>query len=78
MNSAGDKERSFVGSRQWIGAIEIGFVLETLLGVTSKVIPVASGRDMDQKASEIARHFDSQVLLPSQIAQQGITFNRTI
>lgn len=59
--TAGDKERSFVGSQQWIGAIELGFVLETLLGVTSKVITVTSGADMDEKASEIARHFDTQV-----------------
>ncbi|KAL0925402.1 hypothetical protein M5K25_003727 [Dendrobium thyrsiflorum] len=29
----GDKEPSFVGSREWIGAIELGFVLDKLLGV---------------------------------------------
>lgn len=30
----GDKDRSFVGSREWIGAIELSFVLDKLLGVS--------------------------------------------
>lgn len=29
----GDKEASFVGSRKWIGSMEVSFVLDTLLGV---------------------------------------------
>jgi hypothetical protein len=29
----GDKEASFVGSQEWIGAIELSFVLDKLLGV---------------------------------------------
>lgn len=29
----GDKEPYFVGSREWIGAIELSFVLDKLLGV---------------------------------------------
>jgi Ufm1-specific protease 2 len=58
---AGDKEANFVGSREWIGAIELGYVLDTHMGVTSKIITVASGADMPSKAREIARHFDTQV-----------------
>lgn len=34
---AGDKQQGFIGSKQWIGAIELGFVLDTLLGVSCKV-----------------------------------------
>lgn len=30
----GDKEPAFVGSRDWIGAIELSFVLDKLLGVS--------------------------------------------
>lgn len=30
----GDKDPSFIGSREWIGAIEISFVLDKLLGVS--------------------------------------------
>lgn len=59
--SAGDKPRSFVGSKQWIGAIELGFILDTLLGVSCKVITVSSGADMASKARDIAHHFDTQV-----------------
>ena len=59
--AAGDKQRSFVGSSQWIGAIELGYVLDTLLGITSRVITVSDGADMDQTARQIAQHFDTQV-----------------
>jgi hypothetical protein len=33
----GDKDASFVGSSQWIGAIELGYILDDHLGVTCKV-----------------------------------------
>ena len=59
--NAGDKPSSFVGSKQWIGAIELGYILDTLLGVSSKVITVSNGAEMASKAREIAHHFDSQV-----------------
>lgn len=50
----------FVGSKQWIGAIELGFVLDALLGVTSKVETAPSGDEMPDKARALAAHFDSQ------------------
>ncbi|BDA47543.1 probable Ufm1-specific protease 2 at C-terminar half [Coccomyxa sp. Obi] len=56
----GDKPRNFVGSKQWIGAIELGFILDTLLGVSCRVITVSSGAEMASKAREIAHHFDTQ------------------
>lgn len=34
----GDKQGSFLGSRQWIGSIEVAAVLDQLLGVTSKIM----------------------------------------
>jgi hypothetical protein len=33
----GDKEPSFIGSSKWIGAIELGFILDEYLGVGHKV-----------------------------------------
>lgn len=30
----GDKDPLFIGSREWIGAIELSFVLDKLLGVS--------------------------------------------
>jgi len=49
-----------VGSREWIGAIELGYVFDERLGVAAKVITVASGAEMGSKSREIAQHFDSQ------------------
>lgn len=57
---AGDKPRAFVGSRQWIGAIELGYILDTCLGITCKVLTVSSGSDIEGKARELAQHFDDQ------------------
>lgn len=34
----GDKPSSFVGSRQWIGSIEVQAVLDQLLGITSRIL----------------------------------------
>lgn len=49
-----------MGSRQWIGAIELSYVLDTLLGVASRVITVPCGSELPSKAREIAHHFDTQ------------------
>ncbi len=49
-----------MGSREWIGAIELGYVFDERLGVAAKVITVASGAEMGSKSREIAQHFDSQ------------------
>ncbi|GAX79905.1 hypothetical protein CEUSTIGMA_g7345.t1 [Chlamydomonas eustigma] len=56
----GDKEKSFVGSTKWIGAIELSYVLDEYLGVTSKIITINRGSDIPQHARELAAHFKSQ------------------
>ncbi|VFQ84804.1 unnamed protein product [Cuscuta campestris] len=56
----GDKEPSFIGSRDWIGAIELSFVLDKLLGVGCKVINVRSGAELPEKCRELALHFENQ------------------
>ncbi|KAF8390553.1 hypothetical protein HHK36_025080 [Tetracentron sinense] len=56
----GDKEPSFNGSREWIGAIELSFVLDKLLGVSCKVINVRSGAELPEKCRELAFHFETQ------------------
>jgi len=38
----GDKDPSFIGSRDWIGAIELSFVLDKLLGVSVLFILIFS------------------------------------
>ncbi|GJP39134.1 hypothetical protein CLOM_g23521, partial [Closterium sp. NIES-68] len=59
-SGGGDKEPSFVGSSQWIGAIELSFILDHLLGVTCKVLTVPSGADMPSKGRQLAHHFTTQ------------------
>ncbi|KAF3436738.1 hypothetical protein FNV43_RR19485 [Rhamnella rubrinervis] len=56
----GDKDPSFIGSREWIGAIELSFVLDKLLGVSCKVINVRSGAELPEKCRELALHFENQ------------------
>ncbi|CAN6713734.1 unnamed protein product [Malus baccata var. baccata] len=56
----GDKDPSFIGSREWIGAIELSFVLDKLLGVSCKVMNVRSGAELPEKCRELALHFETQ------------------
>ena len=56
----GDKEPSFVGSRKWIGSQEVGFVLNHLYGVTSKVMFVNAGSELADKGRELSHHFETQ------------------
>lgn len=56
----GDKDPSFIGSREWIGAIELSFVLDKLLGVSCKIMNVRSGAELPEKCRELALHFESQ------------------
>ena len=53
----GDKEKSFIGSKQWIGSTEVGFVLETSCQIQSKFLSLSSGEDLENKGRELAHHF---------------------
>jgi len=56
----GDKPPSFVGSRKWIGSMEVGFCLDHFLGVTSRFMSVSSGGELTSKARELVEHFRSE------------------
>ncbi|XP_015174913.1 PREDICTED: ufm1-specific protease 2 [Polistes dominula] len=56
----GDKSSNFIGSKEWIGSTEVGFVLETLLGVNISVLCATNGEEISTFASAIANHFDTQ------------------
>jgi len=56
----GDKESKFIGSKQWIGSTEVGFVLETSCGVQSRFVSVSQGSDLSSKARELMIHFRTQ------------------
>jgi len=53
----GDKETKFIGSKQWIGSTEVGFVLETACGIESRFLSVSQGADLSSKARELLLHF---------------------
>ncbi|XP_050648555.1 ufm1-specific protease 2 isoform X3 [Macaca thibetana thibetana] len=57
---AGDKPATFVGSRQWIGSIEVQLVLNQLIGITSKILFVSQGSEMASQGRELANHFQSE------------------
>ncbi|KAK0158922.1 hypothetical protein PV328_009859 [Microctonus aethiopoides] len=56
----GDKPPNFIGSNQWIGSTEVGFVLETLLGITVRVLCAATGNKMTDLNWNLKEHFDTQ------------------
>lgn len=56
----GDKKRDFIGSTQWIGAIEISLCLQHLYGVQCSVLHVSSGTEIPSKAAQLQSHFETQ------------------
>ena len=56
----GDKEANFVGSREWIGSMEVSYCLDELFGVTSKTLHVSSGADLAYKGRDLYQHFLTQ------------------
>ncbi|KAG8592140.1 hypothetical protein GDO81_000422 [Engystomops pustulosus] len=56
----GDKPASFVGSRQWIGSIEVQLVLDQLLGVTSKIMFVNQGTELASRGRDLVTHFQTE------------------
>jgi len=55
----GDKPRTFAGSREWIGAVEVGMVLDALLHVQYRILNMQSGAMFAEHAAEMAEHFDT-------------------
>ncbi|XP_076682867.1 UFM1 specific peptidase 1 isoform X2 [Andrena cerasifolii] len=53
-----DKERSFVGSREWIGSFEVCLVLNHLYKVLSKIVHIPSGNSLLGQIPTIKRHFE--------------------
>lgn len=56
----GDKPSNFIGSKQWIGSTEVGFVLETMLDVPIKVLCASNGEEMTTLVSDLANYFETQ------------------
>ncbi|OQR82699.1 Ufm1-specific protease [Achlya hypogyna] len=56
----GDKPPGFLGSRDWIGSVEVGFVLDERYSMSFRSLHCASGADLPTLAPELARHFQEQ------------------
>ena len=55
----GDKPAKFMGSKDWIGSMEVSYVLQKLLNVSSKIITVQSGAEVPSKVKQFKSHFES-------------------
>lgn len=56
----GDKPRAFVGSRAWLGAVEVALCLQAGAGVDCRVLHVPRGADVPAHAPELAAHFRAE------------------
>ncbi|KAG2509890.1 hypothetical protein JM16_008581 [Phytophthora kernoviae] len=56
----GDKPSRFQGSTEWIGSLEVGYVLDELFGVTFRSLSVSSGDQLASIARELLDHFETQ------------------
>ncbi|GLE06659.1 hypothetical protein PINS_up016053 [Pythium insidiosum] len=56
----GDKPPSFLGSKDWIGSMEVGYVLDERFGVSFRSLNVASGPQLVDCAQELKHHFQTQ------------------
>ena len=55
-----DKEQRFIGSKEWIGSMEVGLVLNYCYGVQCKTLFVSSGSEVNSHARAFALHFNTQ------------------
>ncbi|CAD5228671.1 unnamed protein product [Bursaphelenchus xylophilus] len=55
----GDKPASFVGSKKWIGSMELSFCLSQMLGIESKVLTTNSGTEIAEHARTLIFHFEN-------------------
>ncbi|XP_023710680.1 ufm1-specific protease 1 isoform X3 [Cryptotermes secundus] len=53
-----DKPSGFMGSHDWIGSFEVCLVVDHLYGVSSKIIHVTKGSDLNQHMPSLIEHFN--------------------
>ncbi|XP_033349722.1 ufm1-specific protease 2 [Bombus vosnesenskii] len=56
----GDKPANFIDSKQWIGSTEVGFVLESLLDISVKILCASTGEEVSSLAPNLLHHFQTQ------------------
>lgn len=53
----GDKEKSLIGSSEWLGAFEVNLCIQHFLGIECKIMSVPSGAQLISKGHELKQHF---------------------
>ncbi|KAF6039841.1 UFSP1 [Bugula neritina] len=53
----GDKEKGFIGSKEWIGSVEVGLVIDKLYDIPCKILHVSNGYQFNSHIQEIRNHF---------------------
>lgn len=56
----GDKEKNFIGSRDWIGAAETCYVIDELFQVSCFIHHIPSNEKLSSKKTEIVSYFQNQ------------------
>ncbi|GAB0090389.1 Probable Ufm1-specific protease 1 [Sergentomyia squamirostris] len=53
-----DKPASFIGSREWIGALEVFYTVDALYGVSCKIVHIPSNGDVKKYVSLIKQYLE--------------------
>ena len=56
----GDKPASFAGSKEWIGSVEVGLVIDQLFDVPCKILHSRSGHDLRTLFDQVFLHFQDK------------------
>ena len=56
---AGDRPKTFVGSKAWIGSVEVGHVLTAYTGVETKTLHVSRGSELNSIGRQLQKHFET-------------------
>ena len=56
--AVGDKPASFPHSREWIGSVEVGLVLQDMLSVQHKILHLSSREELPDVARQLLHHFE--------------------
>ena len=56
----GDKEATFIGSNEWIGAFEISYIISNLIGKDCKIIHINNGTEIVTIVKEFQEHFEKE------------------
>jgi len=55
-----DKPKRFVGSREWIGSVEIGLVIDFVCDIPVKIVHVTSGAELPRIFPALQQHFTTR------------------